>query len=523
MKIIFGILIVLNALALTSCSNWLDLTPEGQATDEKLFSTGDGYRTVLSGLYKNMGNKDLYGVELQFGFVDCISQQYTWNWKPDATGAYVDAYRFNYRSTDLRPLIDRIWLKGYNVIANANNLIQNVSKASEDIFVNKEVERRMILGEAYACRALMHFDLLRLFAPAPISDDGAKYLPYVDTYPNIQPDGIDVKNYLNKVIADLEMARTLVADFDTTVLGQGLCSTGDARFYGNLMPNQMGGLSESEIDDFLKKRGFRLNYYAVTALLARVYQYADRHEDAFKMAKEVLDFKAKGVDGTEWEMFSKDEVWGFYMQSNPEYREDVKMKDNLIFAIYSEKAYEDNNLNSYFQKERGNAGEGGQWFVFDLEGQEIFKNVDGTDELEQDARKYLMFQAADMYDISSKWYCYENIDLRNKTVTILPIIRATEMRYIVAEYYARNNNFTEAYNMLNEVRRNREVPELKVRNNYAEFEKDLIRDAQREWMSEGQLFYLYKRLNCNVRIGGKELRPFNRSEFMLPLPDNQSM
>ncbi len=30
----------------------------------------------------------------------------------------------------------------------------------------------MILGEAYACRALVHFDLLRLFAPALIHDDG---------------------------------------------------------------------------------------------------------------------------------------------------------------------------------------------------------------------------------------------------------------------------------------------------------------------------------------------------------------
>lgn len=521
MKIIFRILIVLNALALTSCSNWLDLTPEGQATDEKLFSTGDGYRTVLSGLYKDMSNKDLYGVELQFGFIDCISQQYTWNWDYDASGVYVDAYRFDYKSTNVRPLIDRIWLKGYNVIANANNLIQNVSKASDDIFANKATERRMILGEAYACRALMHFDLLRLFAPAPINDDGAKYLPYVDTYPNIQPDGIDVKTYLSKVIADLEQARELVADFDTTALGQGLCSTGEARFYSELSPSQTGGLPVNEVDNFLTGRGYRLNYYAITALLARVYQYADRHEDAFKMAKAVLDFKAKGVDGSEWEMFSRDEVYGFYMRNEPEDRTDVKMVSNLIFAIYCEKAYEDNNLGTYFQKTSDGLNKG-EWFVFDLEGQEIFKNTDGQDELETDARKYLMFQA-DGNNISAKWYCYDNINTRNKTVRILPVIRATEMRYIIAEYYARNNQLAEAYGMLNEVRVNRQLPELKVGGNYAAFQKALVRDAQREWMSEGQLFYLYKRLNCDVKVGGKAARPLYRSEFMLPLPDNQSM
>ncbi len=522
MRLFLKIYMLFVAMGFAACSDWLDLTPEGQATDEKVFSTGDGFRSVLSGVYKAMSSKDLYGVELQFGVVDCISRQYTWNWtnKPQKM-EYLDAYNFNYTSNNLRPVIDRIWLKGFNVIANANNLIQNIKDKPADIFSNGETERRLILGEAYACRALMHFDLLRLFAPAPVNDDGKNYVPYVEVYPNRQPVGIPVKPFLEKVMADLENARNLVADFDTTALGQSLCASGKARFYGELEYGMEGATTPETIDDFLKGRGYHLNYYAITALLARVYQYAGKDEEAFQMAKAVMEFKAHGV-GVEYDMFTQDDMYGFIYQDNPESRDGLKVVSNLIFALYNERAYEENSLSTYFMKNP----EGltvGDWFVFDLEGQEIFKNVDGSDELADDYRKYLMFQV-DYKDISAKWYCHDDTKKRDNNVTILPVIRSTEMRYIMAEYYARKGNLEEAYRILNDIRANRNLMKpLENEGDYKVFERNLVRDAQREWMSEGQLFYLYKRLNFSVKMSDKETRPMNRSEYMLPIPDNQSM
>ena len=156
---------------MTACSGWLDIEPDGQATNDKLTETGDGYRTMLSGVYKAMTSANLYGRELQFGIVDCMSQQYTWAWQ-SSTGTtsntiYQEARAFNYYDVKLRETIDAIWKDGYNVIANANNLIQNIKDEDPAKFAEGELERDMILGEAYACRALMHFDLCRLFAPAP--------------------------------------------------------------------------------------------------------------------------------------------------------------------------------------------------------------------------------------------------------------------------------------------------------------------------------------------------------------------
>ena len=219
MKIFLQIVLLFSLLSLSSCKDWLDLQPEGQATSDELFSTGDGYRSVLAGIYEAMASKNLYGVELQFGIVDCISRQYTWNWKHGERGTnmYQVARDFDYYNTALRPTIDAIWKDGFNVVANANNLIQNIEGASSELFAGGEVERKMILGEAYACRALVHFDLLRLFAPAPIHDEGEQRVPYVEDYPNIQPDGLGVQPFLEKVIRDLNVARVLTIDFDTSL------------------------------------------------------------------------------------------------------------------------------------------------------------------------------------------------------------------------------------------------------------------------------------------------------------------
>ena len=44
---------------------------------------------------------------------------------------------------------------------------------------------------------------------------------------------------------------------------------------------------------FLIRRGFHLNYWATTALLARVYLYAQKEEEALKQAEEVMTFAAQ--------------------------------------------------------------------------------------------------------------------------------------------------------------------------------------------------------------------------------------
>ena len=531
MKLYTKLLFLASLFCLGACS-WLDIEPEGEATSDKLFSTGDGYRSVISGVYKAMTTKNLYGVELQFGLVDCISQQYTWDWyysSTDTKNIYREAKAFNYQDADLRKAIDAIWADGYNVIANANNLIQNLQNASPDIFAGGEMERTMILGEAYACRGLMHFDLCRMFAPAPITGESGLYLPYVDTYPNIQPVGIEVKPFLEKVVADLEEGRRLTEAFDLSPLGQSMSSSYHSRYEGQLDYGMEGYQQENTIDDFYKGRGFRLSYYAITAILARVYQYMGNDDKAFECANQLLTFQATTIDGNKNDMFVSDEWWNL-QTDNIEDRKYLKMPGNLIFALYNEDAYEDYSLDSYFKK-KVDDNNVGQWFVIDMRGQGFFKNPEtDEDEREKDPRgKFLLFTpdynnfSSGDYFISAKGYCSDSEKIRKDNVKILPVIRTTEMRYILAEVYAKRGQFDEAYKLLNKIRENRGMwNPLTQQNTMDKFLRDMVNDAQREYLSEGQLFYLYKRLDYEVQIGNAK-RKMTKSEYMFPLPDNQNM
>lgn len=71
------------------------------------------------------------------------------------------------------------------MVANCNNIIQQIEHADPEIFSWKEKEKAMIWGEALALRAFIQFDMLRLFAPAPSTNLGdRKFIPYVNTYPS---------------------------------------------------------------------------------------------------------------------------------------------------------------------------------------------------------------------------------------------------------------------------------------------------------------------------------------------------
>ena len=243
------ILAVAIVLVFAGCKDWLDVTPAGQATESDLFSTGDGYRSVLNGLYKSMGKPELYGRNWSYGMLDCMAQLYNLE-----SGSFNDemckaAAKYEYTNTQVSSSIESAWGIAYNIIANANDLLQNIENASNDIFAEGEMERKMITGEAYACRALIHFELLRLFAPAPVNDDGRAYIPYIESYPVLSATKLGVKPVLEKVIADLEKARGLVAVYDTTINGQGINLSGTGRFNNDFTYNYQT-ISGQQIEDF---------------------------------------------------------------------------------------------------------------------------------------------------------------------------------------------------------------------------------------------------------------------------------
>lgn len=137
--------------------------------------------------------------------------------------------------------------------------MQTPRRPGADFFTNEEVDRNTILGEAYAIRGMMHFDLLRLFGASLEVDADGRYIPYVETYPSTVNPPISNRDFMAKVIDDLEKARDLLKTLDVEVNPSYATSTA-YRFFASTNPPQ---------GKFYNNRGTRLNYYAVTVLLAR--------------------------------------------------------------------------------------------------------------------------------------------------------------------------------------------------------------------------------------------------------------
>jgi hypothetical protein len=104
----------------------------------------------------------------------------------------------------------------------------------------------------------------------------------------------------------------------------------------------------------------------------------------------------------------------------------------------------------------------------------------------------------------------------------MPIIKLPEMYDILAEAYNEKNDQAKAVGYLNTVRRNRAIqstfdldPTLTKEAVTAEIE----REYRKEFISEGQLFYYYKRLG-KAKITGTS-KPMDNSIYVLPMPQTE--
>ena len=179
------ILYILSVIFLSISCNWLEITPENAIDEDDLFTTGYGFRNALNGVYLKIGSRDLYGENLSWGFLSAAAQEYITD--DSQIGSYTmqktkDAADFVYKSANIEPLIQSIWETQYSVIANINKILEHIDNLPEKAFAFGDDERNLIKAEAYALRAMLHFDLLRLFAPAPVTNPAGTYIPYRDKF-----------------------------------------------------------------------------------------------------------------------------------------------------------------------------------------------------------------------------------------------------------------------------------------------------------------------------------------------------
>lgn len=463
----YGLFLIVLLFVLSACNSWLDVKPEDRVTDGQLYSSVDGFRTALNGIYVELNHRSLYGGELLVTGVEVLAQRY------DFSGNTTDVSKvgtYNYMTDFAKEEFAAIWEKAYSLIANCNKLLEYAER-NQEILTGEN--RTLIMGETYALRAFLHFDMLRLFGPVYAVNPEGISIPYNTRYSVSASSLLPANEVIEKVMTDLKEAEILLKEVDPIIE------------FGPRNEDSKDGLNHTTF------RTQRMNYYAVKALQARVLLYAGEIKDAVIAAREVVEVQEK------WFPFTK---YSSVMGGNE--NADRIFSSELLFALYHT-----GRNNIYLD-----------YFSENVEPAKVYlpkKNLDKF--FSQEADKDWRYSSIWLNAMGRDYKCfhkYENVSGNSVLNYLIPLIRITEMYYIIAEG---STDEAEALAALNKVLYNRGLTELP---NNEKLSETIREEYKREFWGEGQLFFYYKRLNVPAIYSFSEGKDMDMDEttYVVPLP-----
>lgn len=475
--------VVVLLLMMTSCKKWLDVIPDSQVADDELFKTEAGFQESLNGIYTRCVDAGMYGFELTGGFPEVLAQNYTIaqnnNW------GYRQASLYNYKDPFFVSTKDGAWRALYNAIANCNLLLE---KADKNQTVLSGQSYALIKGEALALRAYLHFDVLRLFGPSFVTEPTAKAIPYVNKYSNKVTTLSTVTEALNNMVADLTSAKELLKTSDPII----------SAAYKVGYPGDTATRELTSPSIFLQNRRHRMNYYAACGTLARVYLTMDKKDLALANALEVIN-----ANKFPWTKTTD------FINADPA-KKDRILYPELVFGFYIKP------LESMYNS-RFNAG-AVSLYITPGEGNKIYES--GSVGAEDLRFKQWFKQVLDISGDRLELQKYLRDGDENLHPFMAPALRLSELYYIAAEC-AWDADQAKALEYFNTVRFNRGIGTTLSVVSKEQFIQELVKEARKEFYGEGQLFYMYKRLNRNIAGPSGLSIPAGKSIFVLPLPNDE--
>ena len=465
---------------MVSCDSWLEVKPYDKISEGELQKSEEGYQKMLNGIYIDLNSDALYGQSLSVEMIEVMGGAYAIGTDNSVWGNYKDLSNYQYGTEYWRNRLDQTWNKAYALILNCNKILENIDQ-NQGLFTGGNYYA--VKGEALALRAMLHFDMLRLFGPIYAKDSDKKAIPYYNKQTNSPEPILTAKEVAKKVVADLEEARILLAN-------------DPVKTEGTLMSGSQDGTS-----NFMRYRALRLNYYAVEALLARVNLYMGNKPEAFKYATDVIKTADQGI----FPFVDKSLVIG--SPADP----DRIFSSEVLFAL-TNTSRSKIHKNFYDPSRLPN-------YVFRMDDNLMSNIVYGgaaTTGGYQDDYRY----RANWIATGSNRYFYKYSDMvANGSIqnTMIPMIRLGEMFLIAAE--SQSDNLANGVQYVNALRRNRGVANLQT------LTPDLLKyEYIRELYGEGQLFYLYKRLNSDIITSSNANKNPKASDliFVVPLPDSET-
>lgn len=466
-----------------SCSDWLKVSSEDRIMENDLFRTPRGFMTSLNGIYIGLLNTSLYGKTLTWGMADILAQYYTCREKDHTYSSLAE-----FDNATKNSAVSGCWSASYVLLNNVNTLLEH---CETDRDVLDDTYYHVIKGEALALRALLHFELFRIFGPNYNEDKERECIPYVTTSETKVNPLLKAGEIARLIMEDLKNAEELLAGFDPVIE--------EGAVWGD-------GPDGSSNDT--RYRSMRLNYYAVQALMARVALYCGEKDVAWNYADKVI----RGVrEEHEWFPFVTRE------EAVTTDKEDRIYQSEMLFGLYNLK-----RKTSVYEIGFGNNLKKGNVLRVD---KDIMKNMyDGDD---NDYRLSYWFKELVDPDNNTYHHVIRYMDVDDNDATtklskgyryIIPVIRLAEVYLIAAECCPDPRKGRDYLNTVRGARNVKNIPD----------EVDLMTSIEleykREFVGEGQLFWLYKRKGKAEIASGEKLEsvvPMEKRFYLFDLPQSE--
>lgn len=189
-KYIKTLLVICIAYTLSACD--LDILPDSSVSSDSYWKTEDDAKSAVNGLYSRLrGQLNSYKWMYWFEARAC-------NIEAGLSAGGITAYNNN----DIAPSADDTnWVTLYNIISQANAIIQNIDKVK----YTSETTRNQYLAEASFVRSWCYFNLVRLWGDVPIVTNFISSLDDPQLYPERSPKS----EVFNLLLADINLADEL--------------------------------------------------------------------------------------------------------------------------------------------------------------------------------------------------------------------------------------------------------------------------------------------------------------------------
>lgn len=466
------------AASLSSCVNdWLDVAPsDGTDAGAALTSSSD-LDAARTGMYKALkGNSsliDYYGQQF-FVYGDVhAGDDYQYNYIGGSNRANF-YYDMNYQTASEFNTSTVSWQSPYVVIGRANRIIAAAEGGKLSDAVEAKAKIEQYAAESKVLRALAYFDLVRIYGKPYTEDQGASLgVPLVTGVleSNAKPARSTVAEVYTQVVKDLTEA---------------------------ISSNALATETEP---------GY-VSVWGAKAILSRVYLNMGDYANALSVAEDII--KNSGAA-----LWTRDQYFKAWDASTPN-------ESEFLFRLNVAGSTDNNDLNG----------------IGNLQQRDGYKEMVAT-------KKFVDMLSADPNDVRNELFLPAKAEkevavygtnkvflnklrgqggnLRN--VTIVPIIRLSEVYLTAAECAFRNNDKTKAVEYLNDLVKNRTTTEASLATvDNITLERILI-ERRKELIGEGQRYFDALRNNETItrytseadkgwhKTLSKEAQSFNRDYF----------